>query len=135
MSKQKRGGHVRDLPLNEDGIIDFSKMPVDENGQTEIDRLADEAYEDGTLELMDILGNTEPYSNIEIPGSRDLQKIEQNIELILVLENLKHLQGKVLTVIDAVIENEHRTKYVKDIIKDQFSEKASLLEQISVKTK
>lgn len=134
MSKQKRGGHVRDFPLNEDGTIDFSKMPVDENGQTEIDRLADKAIEDGTMEMIDILGNSEPYANVQIPEQM-LPKNAKDIELILVLENLKHLQGKVLTVIDAVIENEHRAKYVKDIIKDQFSAKASLLEQISVKTK
>lgn len=130
MSKQKKDSLVQGYPLKKDGSIDFDKMPKDEHGMNEIDRMAEEAYENGELEAVDILGNTgiiEPIMDEMFTGE------EKPLNAYRVLSILKHLQGKVLTVVDATFNDEKRIKYVKDLVKDCFSQSSNWLYEMSIR--
>jgi len=118
MSKQNVGG--------------LSKLP---EGWTEeeIDELANEAYENGTMTAVDILGNEEPFSKNEDIIHGMFTGKEKPVEINRILSVIKHLQGKVLTVIDATFIDEKRSKYVKDLIKDAFSNSSNWLYELSIR--
>jgi len=128
MSKKNKGNFVQGYPNKEDGSIDFDKMPKDENGMTEIDRMAEEAYEKGELLGMDVLGNTE---TIEPIVDEMFTGEEKPLDAYRVISILKHLQGKVLTVVDATFSDEKRIKYVKDLMKDCFSQSGDWIYEMS----
>ncbi len=130
MSKKDKDNFVQSYPTKKDGSIDFDKMPKDESDMTEIDRMADEAYEKGELEAVDVLGNTgtiEPIMDEMFTGE------EKPLDAYRVLSILKHLQGKVLTVVDATFNDEKRIKYVKDLVKDCFSQSSNWLYEMSIR--
>lgn len=130
MSKQNKGSRVHDYPLKADGSIDFDKMPKDENGMTEIDRLAEEAYRKGELQGIDVLGNSEvvePLIDEMFTGH------EKPLDAYNVLSVVKHLQGRVLTVVDATFTDEKRLKYVKDLVKECFSASSNWLYEMSIR--
>lgn len=133
MSKTKQGNRVRDLPLKADGSVDFSKLPVDENGQTEIDRSAEEAFENGTLEAVDILGNTERISKADDIFYEMFTGEEKDLPPERVLSVVKHLQGKILTIVDASYDDKDRAKFVKDLVKDAFSSSSNWLYEMSIR--
>ena len=133
MSKRKRGSRVRDLPLKEDGSVDFSKLPVDENGQTEIDRSAEEAFENGTLEAVDILGNKEVVSKENDILYEMFTGTEKDLPPERVLSIVKHLQGKILTIVDASYDDKERAKFVKDLVKDAFSSSSNWIYEMSIR--
>jgi len=114
--------------------VDMSKLPKDENGMTEIDRSAEEAYEDGSLEMIDILGNKEPFSKKQDIIHEMLTGAEKPVEIHRVLSIVKHLQGKVLTVVDATyLGEEKRLKFIKDLVKDAFSSSSNWLYEMSIR--
>lgn len=61
-----------------------------------------------------------------MPGGRNAFTLD------LVSENLRHLIGEVLTVIDASTEGE-KNKAIKDLIKDKFEKKFSWFSELSWK--
>lgn len=130
MSKNNKGNLVRDWPLKKDGSIDFEKLPKDENGMTEIDRSAEEAYKKGELQAVDVLGNSE---TIEPLVDEMFTGHEMPLEAYRVLSVVKHLQGKVLTVLDATFTDEKRIKYVKDLVKECFSSSSNWLYEMSLR--
>lgn len=130
MSKKNKGNFVQGYPTKKDGSVDFDKMPKDENGMDEIDRMAEEAYQKGELQGMDILGNTE---TIEPIVDEMFTGNEKPLNAYRVLSIIKHLQGKVLTVVDATFSDEKRIKYVKDLIKDCFSQSSNWLYEMSIR--
>jgi hypothetical protein len=130
MSKQNKDSRVHDYPLKADGSVDFEKMPKDENGMDEIDRLAEEAYQNGELKGVDMLGNeevVEPIMDELFTGH------EKPLEAYNVLSVVKHLQGRVLTVLDATFTDEKRIKYVKDLVKECFSASSNWLYEMSLR--
>jgi len=129
MSSKKQGNRVRDIPLKKDGSVDFSKLPVDENGQTEIDRAAEEAYQNGTLKAVDILGNEEtiePIMDMMFTGK------EYPVSIYNIMSIIKHFQGEILTIVDATFVDERRLKYVKDIVKRSFTDLSGRLYTLSL---
>ena len=132
MSKQK-GNLVRDWPLKKDGSIDIEKLPRDENGMDELDRAGEEAYENGTLTAIDILGNEEPMSKKDDIIIEMLTGEEKPLSVDRVLSVVKYLQGKILTIIDATFTDEQRIKYVKDIIKDAFSSSSQWILEMAIR--
>lgn len=130
MSQKIQENLVQDLPLKEDGSIDIEKLPKDKNGMTIIDRQAEEAYKKGELEMVDILGNSETFPNII---NEMLTGEEKPIEVARVMEVIKHLQGKVLTVLDASFTDEKRIKFVKDLVKDAFSQSSNWIYEMSIR--
>lgn len=96
--------------------------------QEEINASAEEAIENGTMEAIDILGNTEPFDVNEhdvIYGM--LNGDEKDLPIGLVLSMIKHLQGKVLTIVDASYDDKERVKFVKDLMKDAFRNSANTI--------
>lgn len=96
----------------------------------EIDRVAAEAYENGELQASDVLGNTEviqPILDELFTGD------EKPLDAYRVLGVVKHLQGRVLTVVDATFTDEKRIKYVKDLVKECFSASSNWLYEMSIR--
>lgn len=85
--------------------------------EEEIAESFEKALEEGTLQ--DVMGNTITSNDlIEV----DMEtSTEAEVRTKRVIEGLKHLQGKVLTVVDATYQDKEQAKYVKDIIKDAFA--------------
>lgn len=110
----------------------MSKLP---EGYTEeeINESANEAYENGTMTAVDILGNEEPMSRKEDIIYEMLTGNEKPVEIQRVLSVVKHLQGKVLTVLDATFTDEKRIKYVKDLVKEAFSSSSNWLYELSIR--
>jgi len=133
MSEQNYEGHVNDLPLKEDGSVDFDKLPKDENGQTWIDRDAERAYEDGELEETDVLGNTINVSKKNDIVHEMFTGEEHPLPADRVLTVVKHLQGKVLTIVDASYDDKERAKFVKDLVKDAFSSSSNWIYEMSIR--
>lgn len=104
----------------------FSKADI----EALIDRMAEEAYENGELLGMDVLGNTE---TIEPIVDEMFTGEEKPLDAYRVISVLKHLQGKVLTVVDATFSDEKRIKYVKDLMKDCFSQSSNWLYEMSIR--
>lgn len=91
---------------------EIEELEINEQGQRAIDR----------GECVDLLG--EPMSKddfIEIDPRWSTDEVVLNV----VIPQVKHLMGKVLTIIDATTEDKERGKYVKDLIKDAFSDEAA----------
>lgn len=98
--------------------------------EEEINEMAEEAYKNGELEAVDLLGNSqviEPIMDEMFSGK------ERPIDLYNVISVTKHLQGDVLTVIDATFTDEKRIKYVKDLIKRCFTEVSGSLYNLSLR--
>lgn len=133
MSEINNGNRVRDIPLKEDGSVDFSKLPIDENGQTEIDRMAEEAYENGELQAVDILGNTENISKADDIFYEMFTGEEKDLPVDRVLSVVKHLQGKILTIVDASYDDKERAKFVKDLVKEAFSNSSNWIYEMSIR--
>jgi len=129
-----QGDHVHDYPLKADGSIDFSKLPVDENGQTEIDRQAEEAFENGELQAVDILGNTGTISKEDDIMYEMFTGKEKDVPVHRILTVVKHLQGKVLTIVDASYDDKERAKFVKDLVKEAFSTSSNWMYEMSIRT-
>lgn len=130
MSKQNKSDLVQGYPVKADGSVDFDKMPRDENGMTDIDRAAEEAYQAGELKAMDMLGNEEV---IEPLIDEMFTGHEKPLDAYNVLSVVKHLQGRVLTVVDATFTDEKRLKYVKDLVKECFSASSNWLYEMSIR--
>lgn len=108
-----------------DGLSKLSKEEIEH-----VDEMAEEAYQDGELEAVDILGNTgkiEPIMDGMFTGD------EKPLDAYRVLSILKHLQGKVLTVLDATFIDEKRIKYVKDLVKECFSASSNWIYEMSIR--
>lgn len=133
MSKKTKDNCVHDYPLKKDGSIDISKLPKDENGMTEIDRQAEEAFENGELEMIDIIGNSEPFLKENDILREMFTGEEKPVDVERVLSIVKHLQGKVLTVLDATFTDEKRIKYVKDLVKEAFSSSSNWIYEMSIR--
>ena len=101
--------------------------------QEEIDASMNEAMEKGELELVDILGNREQYTKESEILYELLTGKENPLPLERILPVLKHLQGQVLTIIDATFVEKDRAKYVKDIIKDAFSQQSNWIYELSIR--
>jgi hypothetical protein len=99
----------------------------------EINKSADEAFEKGELKIVDILGNEEPFTKEQDIMHEMITGDEKPLSVQRVLGVVKHLQGKVLTVIDATFTDQSRLKYVKDIVKDQFSQSSSWIYEMSIR--
>jgi len=104
--------------------------PVQDMSEEEINASAEEAIKNGTMEMVDVLGNTEPYVSII---NEILTGEEKPVDIQLVLNIVKHLQGKVLTVVDATFTDEKRLKYVKDLVKDAFSSSSNWMYELSIR--
>lgn len=93
--------------------------------QDEIAESFDEAIDKG--EVTDLMGN----KLIEA----DLQNWETTengqVDFEQALEILKGAQGKVLTIIDATIDDDRKRKYVKDLIKEAFNSQADWLFELT----
>lgn len=89
--------------------------------EEQINESFEEALEKG--EVTDVLGNPIDLEAIDINSEYNHE--EKDLNLNLVLNNLKVLQGKVLTVIDATADKE-KCKFVKDIIRDAFVQTGEL---------
>lgn len=133
MSKQEKGKSCQDLPTKKDGTIDLEELPKDENGMTEIDRSAEEAYNNGDLEMVDILGNRTPASKKDDIMHEMFTGTEKPLDVDKVLGVVKHLQGKILTIIDASFTDLNRVKFVKDLIKDSFSTSSNWIFEMSIR--
>ena len=110
----------------------LSKLP---EGYTEeeINESAIEAWENGTMTAVDILGNKEPFSAKEDIVYEMFKGDEKPVEIQRVLSVVKHLQGKILTVLDATFIDEKRIKYVKDLVKEAFSSSSNWLYELSIR--
>lgn len=87
-------------------------------------------YEEGELKGVDILLNEGPMS----PILEEMFTGDENpLEVRRVIGMVKHLQGKVLTVLDATFTDEKRIKYVKDLIKECFSSSSNWLYEMSIR--
>lgn len=81
-------------------------------------------------EVTDILGN--PLEVEELSGIDESLSREQN-EAKWIIDCLKLLQGKVLTVIDASFDDERRAKYVKDLVREAFSTQGNWMFEATLK--
>lgn len=102
--------------------------------EEEINEMAEEAIKEGTMMEVDLLGNTEPYK----PEADDIMNEivtgdENDLPVSRVLAVVRHLQGRVLTIVDASYDNETRAKFVKDLVKDAFSSSASWIYEMSIR--
>jgi len=110
-------------------VDDVSRLP---EGWTEeeINASMQEAYESGELQAVDVLGNSEvvePILDELFTGD------EKPLDAHRVLSVVRHLQGKVLTVVDATFTDEKRIKFVKDLVKDCFSQSSNWLYEMSIR--
>ena len=110
----------------------MSKLP---KGYTEksINEASDEAYRKGVMEVVDVIGNTTPFTEKEDILYEMFTGEEKPLAVKRVLGVIKHLQGKVLTVIDATFLDEARAKFVKDLVKDQFSQSSNWIFEMSIR--
>lgn len=109
------------------------KEAVLPSGYTEedIEEMAIEAYENGTMEMVEILGNSEPFSKKEDIVHEMLTGDEKDLPVDQILSIVKHLQGKVLTIVDASYDDKERAKFVKDLVKEAFSSSSSWIYEMS----
>ncbi len=101
--------------------------------EEEINESANEAFEKGEMTAVDILGNEEPFTKKDTIVYEMLTGEEKPVEIQRVLDVIKHLQGKVLTVLDATFTDEKRIKYVKDLVKEAFSGSSNWLYELSIR--
>lgn len=97
--------------------------------QDQINDAFDKAVKEGTL--TDVLGN--PITELEEIVYEDFASPGRPLEINKVLPVVQHLQGMVLTIIDATFTDEKRIKYVKDLIKDAFSKQGNWLFDLSMR--
>lgn len=98
--------------------------------ELDVDGLAEEAYQNGELQAVDMLGNTE---TIEPLMDEMFTGHEKPLAAYDVLGVVKHLQGRVLTVVDATFTDEKRLKFVKDLVKECFSASSNWLYEMSIR--
>ena len=63
-------------------------------------------------------------------GLQEPETREVKLGLTAISAQVKFLQGKVLTIVEAVIVNEAQLKAVKDLIKRQFNEQLSWITEL-----
>jgi len=97
-----------------------------------IDFSVNKAIEDGTMVGVDLLGNETPYVHNHVLDEI-IDGKEKDLPVHRVLECVRDLQGKILTVIDATMVDKDRAKYVKDIIREAFSTKANWIYEMSIR--
>lgn len=98
--------------------------------EEEVSASMQEAYEKGELKEVDMLGNeevVEPLCDEMFTGH------EKPLDAYDVIGVVKHLQGKVLTVVDATFTDEKRIKFVKDLVKECFSASSNWLYEMSIR--
>ena len=64
-------------------------------------------------------GNPSIIMNNQLPN-------ENNLEYTQVIESVRHLSGKIFTLLDASITNEKQLKSMKDIIRNQVADTFSI---------
>lgn len=110
-------------------VDDVSRLPEGWS-EEEVQESMQEAYESGELKMVDILGNDEVLDTIT---DEMFTGHENPLEAHSVLSVVKHLQGKVLTVVDATFTDEKRIKFVKDLVKDCFSQSSNWIYEMSIR--
>lgn len=104
--------------------------PLTKEEMEEANELAEIAYKKGELQEIDMLGNTE---TVEPIMDELFTGEEKPLDAYRVLSVVKHLQGRVLTVVDATFTDEKRIKYVKDLVKECFSASSNWLYEMSIR--
>ncbi len=89
----------------------------------------------GTFEVLDwpensgivVIGNNGGIQPFEMDKSKD---VEYAFRWAFMRKHFHHLQGEILTILDAVVEDDRRLKATKDLAREKFSSKIDwLLEQ------
>lgn len=78
-------------------------------------------------QVTDVLGNPqEDFTEINPKWGT------QDFVMGTVIPQIKFLQGRILTIIDATCEDKERAKYVKDLVKDAFVSQADNIVQVTI---
>lgn len=88
----------------------------------QINESFEEALKNG--EVTDLMGEKLERKDFIYSDEFDTTE-ERQFLAALVVEQIKNLQGKILTIVDATYDDKERAKYVKDVMKDAFSTQAN----------
>ena len=100
----------------------------------EFDKKANELYEKNELTMMDVLGNEFPFDSQSDKIINEMVTGEEiDLPVGRVLPVIKHLQGKILTIVDATYDDKERAKFVKDLVKDAFSSSSNWIYEMSIR--
>lgn len=78
-------------------------------------------------QVTDVLGNqVKEFSEVDPKWGT------QDFVFGTVIPQIKFLQGRILTIIDATCEDKERAKYVKDLVKDAFVSQADNIIQVTI---
>lgn len=93
--------------------------------EEEITEVFEEARAKG--EVTDLLDNpVDDFTEVDATWSK------KDHVMGTVLPQIKFLQGRVLTIVDATYDDKERAKYVKDLIKDAFVSQADSILQVTI---
>lgn len=102
--------------------------------EEEINEAAEEAIKNGTMVEVDLLGNEEPYDAFDDELLDEMTKgAVRDLPVNRVIPVLKHLQGRILTIVDASYDDKERAKFVKDLVKDAFSSSSQWVYEMSIR--
>lgn len=99
--------------------------------QSEAEELIEESFNEAVRNgtLTDILGNPVDPKEMQVV---DPEWGKADFVTGTVFPQMKYLQGRVLTIVDATYEDKERAKYIKDIIKDAFVSQADSIMQMLI---
>ena len=92
----------------------------------------EEAYDNDELTMIDMLGNEIPFDS---KSDRTIKEMctgeERDLPVDRILPVVKHLQGRILTIVDATYDDKERAKFVKDLVKEAFFSSSNWIYEMS----